>query len=60
MHGIAARAGYNLSAAVNLSLTYSYGWWLNHNLGTGGSPQQIAINPLSQYQMLYADLNFKF
>ena len=60
MHGVAARAAYNFSAAVNLSVTYAYGWWLNHNLGTGGVPQQVAINPLSRYQMLYADLNIKF
>jgi hypothetical protein len=60
IHGIAAKAGYMLSNAVSLNLTYSYGWWLDHNLGTGGSAQQIAINPLNRYQMLYADLNVKF
>jgi hypothetical protein len=61
MHGVAARAAYNLSAAVNLTLTYAYGWRYNHNLGTGGTASQIpALNPLDQYQMLYTDLNIKF
>jgi len=60
VHGVGVTAAYNLSAAVNLTLNYGYGWWLNHNLGTGGSPQQIAINPLNQYQWFSADLNVKF
>ncbi len=60
LHGIAVQATYNLTAAVNLQLTYAHGWWYNHNLGTGGSPQQIAINPTNQYNFLTADLNFKF
>ncbi len=60
VHGIGVTAAYNLSAAVNLTLNYGYGWWLNHNLGTGGTPLQIAINPLNQYQWFSADLNVKF
>ncbi len=60
MHGIAARAGYNLSGAVNLSLTYAYGWRYDNALGTGGVPQAIGINPLDQYQFFVADLNIKF
>jgi len=60
MHGVAARAAFNLSAAVNLSLTYSYMWRYDNGLGTGGVPQAININPLDQYQFFVADLNFKF
>jgi hypothetical protein len=62
IHGIAAQATYNLTAAVNLQLTYAYGWWYNHNLGTGGNVGSLAIatNPTSQYQFFTADLNFKF
>jgi hypothetical protein len=60
MHGVAATAGYALSNAVNIFLTYGYGWQYNHNLGTGGVPQAININPLSQYQFFTADLNVKF
>ena len=60
MHGVAARAGFNLSAAVNLSLTYSYMWRYDKGLGTGGVPQAININPTDQYQFFVADLNFKF
>jgi hypothetical protein len=60
VHGVGVTAAYNLSAAVNLTLNYGYGWWYNHNLGTGGSALQVAINPLNQYQWFSADLNVKF
>jgi hypothetical protein len=60
MHGIAAQATYNLTAAVNLQLTYAHGWWYNHNLGTGGSNLAIAINPMYRYNFFTADLNVKF
>jgi hypothetical protein len=62
LHGIAAQATYNLTAAVNLQLTYAHGWWLNHNLGTGGNPGSLAIttNPTNQYNFFTADLNVKF
>jgi hypothetical protein len=61
MHGVVARAAYNLSDAVNLTLTYGHGWWYNHNLGTGGvGAQATGINPLAQYNWFTADLNVKF
>jgi hypothetical protein len=60
MHGVAAKVAYNLSAAVNLTLTYNYGWWYDHSLGTGGTPIAIGINPLNRYQLFFADLNIKF
>jgi hypothetical protein len=62
MHGIAVQGTYNLTAAVNLQLTYAHGWWYNHNLGTGGNPGSlaIAINPTNEYNFFTADLNVKF
>jgi len=62
MHGIAAQATFNLTAAVNLQLTYAYGWRWDGSLGTGGNVGTLAIatNPTDQYQFFTADLNFKF
>jgi hypothetical protein len=60
MHGIAAQAAYNLTAAVNLQLTYSHGWWYNHNLGTGGNPQNLVLNPNTEFNLFFADLNINF
>jgi hypothetical protein len=60
IHGVGVTAAYNLSAAVNLTLNYGHGWWYNHNLGTGGVAQAIAINPMDQYNFFTADLNVKF
>lgn len=62
MHGIAIQGTYNLTAAVNLQLTYAHGWWYNHNLGTGGNVGSLAIatNPTNQYNFFTADLNVNF
>jgi len=60
MHGVGVRAGYALSDAVILSITYNYGCRYNKNLGTGGGPVAIAVNPLQDYQFFVADLNLKF
>src|SRR5438132_2315362 len=60
MHGVAAKAGYALIDAVIFSVTWNYGWRINDNLGTGGTPIAIGINPLDQYQFFVADLNIKF
>jgi hypothetical protein len=59
MEGVGVRAGYVLTNAVFLNLTYLYGWRIDNSLGTGGA-NDIAINPLDQYQLLQADLNIKF
>jgi Putative porin len=60
MEGIIVRAGYALSDAVIFNITYNYGWRINNDLGTGGTPIAIGINPLDQYQFFVADLNIKF
>lgn len=59
MEGIAVQAGYALSDAVAINLTYAYGWPSDSSLGTGGTGD-IGINPLAHYQVFQADLNVKF
>ncbi|HEU0208261.1 MAG TPA: putative porin [Candidatus Udaeobacter sp.] len=59
LNGVAVKAGYMLADAVVFNLTYSYGWRIDDALGTGGVGD-ININPLDQYQLLQADLSFKF
>ena len=62
MHGIAIQGTYNLTAAVNLQLTYAHGWQYNGDLGTGGNVGSLAIatNPTTEYNFFTADLNVKF
>ena len=59
MEGIGVQAGYMLSDAVWVNLTYGYGWRADTSLGTGGAGD-IGINPLDHYQIFQADLNVKF
>lgn len=60
MEGVVVKAGYALSDAVSVNFTYHYAWRYNDNLGTGGTPIAIGINPIDQYQLFFADLNIKF
>ena len=60
MEGVVVKAGYALSDAVTVNFTYNYGWRHDDNLGTGGTPVAVGINPLDQYQLFFADLNIKF
>jgi hypothetical protein len=59
MEGVAIQAGYALSDAVTFNLTYAYGEQINSRLGTGGIGD-VGVNPLREYQIFQADLNFKF
>ena len=59
LQGVAVKAGYMLADSISLNLTYSYGWRLNGNFGTGGIGN-IPINPLDQYQLFQADMSVKF
>ena len=59
MEGVAIQAGYALSDAVTFNLTYAYGEQIDKDLGTGGTGD-IAVNPLREYQLFQADLNWKF
>jgi hypothetical protein len=60
MEGVVVKAGYALSDAVSVNFTYHYAWRYDDNLGTGGTPIAIGINPIDQYQLFFADLNIKF
>ena len=60
MEGVAVRGGYALSDAVIFNLTYGYGKQIDHDLGTGGTGDAFALNPLRKYQIFQADLNVKF
>lgn len=57
--GVGVQAGYAISDAVTFNLTYVYGEQIDADLGTGGVGD-IAVNPLREYQLFQADLNFKF
>jgi hypothetical protein len=59
MQGVAVKAGYMLADAISFNLTYSYGWRVNGNYGTGGVGD-IPINPEDQYQLFQADMSVKF
>ena len=59
LQGIGVTAGYMLSDAVWLNFTYGYAWRADDGLGTGGLGD-IAINPVSNFQLFQADLNLKF
>ncbi|MBA2434825.1 MAG: putative porin [Chthoniobacterales bacterium] len=59
MEGFAFVFGYALSDAVVANLTYAHGWPIDSDLGTGGVGD-IGINPVDDYDILQADLSFKF
>lgn len=59
VEGFAFTFGYALSDAVIANLTYAKGWQIDHDLGTGGVGD-IGINPVDGYDLLQADLSFKF
>ncbi len=59
MEGVAIQAGYAITDAVTFNLTYAYGEQINKTLGTGGVGD-IGVNPLREYQLFQADLNWKF
>jgi hypothetical protein len=59
LQGIGATAGYMLSDAVWVNFTYGYAWRADDALGTGGGGD-IAINPVTNFQLFQADLNIKF
>jgi hypothetical protein len=59
MEGVAVQGGYALSDAITLNLTYAYGGQSDLSLGTGGVGD-TGLNPLRDYQLFQADLNWKF
>jgi hypothetical protein len=59
LQGIGVTFGYMLSDAVWMQLLYGYAEQADRSLGTGGFGD-IAINPVKNFQLFQADLNFKF
>ena len=59
LQGIGVTFGYMLSDAVWVQLLYGYAEQADRSLGTGGFGD-IGINPLKNFQLFQADLNFKF
>jgi hypothetical protein len=59
MEGVAVQGGYALSDAITLNLTYAYGGQSDLSLGTGGVGD-TGLNPVRDYQLFQADLNWKF
>ena len=59
MEGFAVQAGYALSDATTFNLTYARGTQADRALGTGGVGD-IGVNPVRDYQLFQADLNWKF
>ncbi|MEP7072449.1 MAG: putative porin [Verrucomicrobiota bacterium] len=59
LQGIGVTAGYMLSNAVSVNLLYAYATHAESGLGTGGLGD-IAISPLTNYQLFQADLNLKW
>src|SRR6266480_6353589 len=57
--GLVLTAGYMLADAILFNVTYSHAWRINGSYGTGGVGD-ISINPLDEYQLFQANLNFKF
>ncbi len=60
LQGIVVRAGYMLSDAVVLQLSYAHAQRIDSALGTGGQNGDITINPVDKYNIFQADLSFKF
>jgi hypothetical protein len=59
LQGVIVQAGYMLADSVLFKLSYGYAWRIDDHLGTGGRGS-ININPLDQYQIFQADMDFKF
>ena len=59
MQGVAFSAGYMITNAVFVNLTYAHGTQLDGSLGTGGIGD-LGINPVDDMNLFQADLSFKF
>lgn len=59
LQGVGVTFAYMLSDAVWAQLLYGYAEQADRSLGTGGLGD-IGINPVKNYQIFQADLNFKF
>jgi hypothetical protein len=59
IEGALVQIGYAITDAVTANLTYAHGWQIDRDLGTGGVGD-VGINPVNDYNLLQADLSFKF
>jgi hypothetical protein len=59
LQGIGITLGYMLSDAVSVNLLYAYARHADSVLGTGGLGD-ISINPVTDFQLFQADLNWKW
>jgi hypothetical protein len=64
LQGVVFKAGYALTDAVTINLSYNHGRIINPALGTGGNGGTLSgssVNPsLRDYNLLQADVNIKF
>ena len=61
LQGICAAVAYSLTDNIIGTVRYGYGDRIEKQLGTGGSNQDIPqLNPVTNYQLIQADLTFKF
>jgi Putative porin len=59
LEGIGLTIGYMLSDAVSVNFLYTYARRAESGLGTGGLGD-ISINPVNNFQLFQADLNWKW
>jgi hypothetical protein len=61
LEGVYAAFAYSFTDSVLGTVRYGYAQRINHNLGTGGSNQDIPqVNPINQYNLLQLDLSWRF
>ncbi len=61
MEGIYAALSYALSQNFLATVRYGHAGRINHNLGTGGSNQDIPqMNPIDAYSIVQVDASLRF
>jgi hypothetical protein len=61
MQGVYVAVAYGFADNITGTLRYGYATRINDNLGTGGSSGDIPqMNPVNSYNLLQADLTFRF
>jgi hypothetical protein len=61
LQGVYTAFAYGLTDNLTGTIRYGYASRINDKLGTGGSDQDIPqVNPIDKYQLIQADLTFRF
>ncbi len=61
LQGVYTAFAYGLTDNLTGTIRYGYASRINNKLGTGGSDQDIPqVNPVDKYQLIQADLTFRF